>query len=65
MSRANALMKSASTEGYDQVLAEMDEAVIAAPLWPEATFNRGLIQEAAGQYKQAIRRAVSSSKCNG
>ncbi len=55
VARSNALMKSASTEGYDLVLAEMDEAVIAAPLWPEATFNRGLIQEAAGQYKQAIR----------
>lgn len=55
VARSNAFMKSASTEGYDQVLTQMDDAVMAAPLWPEATFNRGLIQEAAGQYQQAIR----------
>jgi hypothetical protein len=55
VARSNAFMKAAASEGYDKVLAEMDEAMKVAPLWPEAAFNRGLIEETAGQYPQAIR----------
>lgn len=55
MARSNAFMKNAASEGYGKVLAEIDEAMKIAPLWPEAVFNRGLIEEAAGQYPQAIR----------
>ena len=55
VARSNAFMKVAASEGYGKVLAEIDEAMKVAPLWPEAVFNRGLIEEAAGQYPQAIR----------
>ena len=53
--RASTYMKTASTEGYVKVLDEMRQAVTAAPLWAEAYYNLGLIQESAGQYSDAIR----------
>lgn len=55
VARSNAFMKAAASEGYDKVLAEIDEAMKVAPLWPEAAFNRGLIEETAERYPQAIR----------
>ena len=53
--RANAYLKSATTEGYAKVVAEMQEAVKAAPLWAEAYYNLGMVQESAGHYSDAIR----------
>lgn len=53
--RASAHMQTATTEGYVKVLDEMRQAVRVAPLWAEAYYNLGLIQESAGQYSDAIR----------
>lgn len=53
--RANAYLKAATTEGYTKVIAELQEAVRAAPLWAEAYYNLGMIQESAGQFSDAVR----------
>lgn len=55
LARANAYLKSATTEGYAKVVAEMQEAVKAAPLWAETYYNLGMVQESAGHYSDAIR----------
>ncbi len=51
--RANAHLKTATTDGYGPALLEMAQAVAAAPLWPEGYYNLGLIQETAGRYSHA------------
>lgn len=56
MTRGQTILKNLKKkEGYAAVVAEFEQAVRAAPWWPEAYFNLALMQEKAGDPTSAMR----------
>lgn len=53
--RAQALVKAREAAGYAPAVEELRQAVALAPWWADAYYNKGLMEEGAGNYAEAMR----------